>query len=51
MIVSAGNKGVHELVHKILEHYWVDCIVKMIIFYYYAKKIWIDNTTLFVKLF
>lgn len=45
MIVNTGNKGVHQLVHKILEYYWVDCIIKMIILYYYANKIWIDNTT------
>lgn len=41
-IVSTGNKGVYQLLHEILEHYWVDCIIKMIILYYYANKIWID---------
>lgn len=38
MIVSTGNKGVHQLVRKIREHNCVDCIMKTITLYYYAKK-------------
>lgn len=51
MIVSTCNKGVDQLVNKILEHYWVEYIMKMIILYHNANKIWIDNMTVVVKLF